>query len=51
MRGSDVEFEKEDGVIFDNVVLALGAEEALLFHYLLKSVLEEVFASVGIGAK
>ncbi len=45
----DIEFEEEDVAIFDDVLFAFGAEEALFFDGLLAAVDEEVVGGVAVG--
>src|SRR5271155_4360598 len=48
-RGLDVEFEEEDVTVFDDVLFAFAAEEALFFDGLFAAVEEEVVGGVGVG--
>src|SRR5271170_7652773 len=45
----DVEFEEEDVAVFDDVLFAFGAEEALFLDGLLAAVGEEVVGGVAVG--
>ena len=49
LRGLDVEFEEEDVAVFDDVLFAFGAEEAVFFDGLLAAVFEEVVGGVAVG--
>src|SRR5260370_3060281 len=44
-----IEFEEEDVAVLDDVLLAFGAEQALLFYRLLAAVGEEVVRGVAVG--
>ncbi len=48
-RTLDVELEEEDVAVFDDVLFALGAEEACFFDGLFAGVLEEVGGGVAVG--